>query len=152
LVREILEEQRAISGSQTVFLCGRVDYEERSPLLPASGHMPALFCWMGNVTAQLFTAEGTYITLGDRDNDRNRWSTVHGCLGALSLLILEPKVIDRLIIYTDGLDAIEQELAHLSEHELQARTQQLLQSPTNDDMTVLDLQWLHTPVEKECVP
>jgi hypothetical protein len=50
---EILEEQRDQYGSAAVFFCGRVDYR-RSPATPkGADSLPALFCWMGNVTARI---------------------------------------------------------------------------------------------------
>ena len=58
LVREVLEELRDAYGSETVFLCGRIDLDTQSTSLSAgdaSGASPVhlLVCWMGNVTAQL---------------------------------------------------------------------------------------------------
>ena len=58
LVREVLEDLRDTYGSETVFLCGRVDLDARSNAAraeEAGGLCSAqlLVCWMGNVTAQL---------------------------------------------------------------------------------------------------
>lgn len=139
LEREILEEQRNQYGSATVFFCGRVDY--------ASGHsrspqvLPALFCWMGNVSARVFSTPGVYHQLGDEDNDRNRWSTHFGQQGILTIRVSTLSRSEPLIIHTDGLNALGHQLAQLDDHQLQKRIWQLLQMPANDDMTVLDLRW-----------
>jgi hypothetical protein len=139
LEREILEEQRQQHGSATVFFCGRVDYAaglSRSPQL-----VPALFCWMGNVTARIFSTPGVYHQLGDLDNDRNRWSTLLGQQGILTIRVSTLSRSEPLIIHTDGLDLLGHQLSQLDDQQLQNRIWQLLQMPSNDDMTVLDLRW-----------
>lgn len=137
LMQEVLTEHREIHGSETVFFGGRVDYAKGFSSRPAS----AIFCWMGNVTAQLFVTAGTYTVLGDHGNDSHRWSTARGRRGRLAMLRLPLNVNGRMIIYTDGLDGIAKELGDLDDRALQARMHQLLQLPTNDDMTILALQW-----------
>lgn len=140
LEREILEEQRNQHGSATVFFCGRIDYasagQPRSPQV-----IPALFCWMGNVTARVFATPGVCQQLGDQDNDRNRWSTLLGQQGILTIRVSALSRSEPLVIHTDGLDALGHQLAQLDDPQLQTRIWQLLQMPSNDDMTVLDLRW-----------
>ena len=140
LEREILEEQRNRHGSSTVFFGGRVDYgtstATRSPQI-----LPALFCWMGNVTARVFSTPGVCQQLGDQENDRNRWSTLFGQEGILTIRVSALSRSEPLIIHTDGLDALGHQLAQLDDQQLQTRIWQLLQLPSNDDMTVLDLRW-----------
>ncbi len=148
LVREVLEELRSTYGSETVFLCGRIDSVERPRLRSQSHCVRALFCWMGNVTARLFITGDQHIDMGDKGNDFNRWSTVRGRHGNIQIKVFTFDTIGRLIVHTDGLDSIGGELADLSDVELQIRAQQLLALPTNDDMTVLDLQWLKTSFQK----
>jgi len=138
LEREIIEEQRDHYGSATVFFGGRIDYavEDESP----AGTMQTLFCWMGNITALAYI-ESTYQRLGDWQNDRNRWSTLRGLQGDFTTYMTVLNRADPLIIYTDGLEKLSDELTTLDENQLQERIQQLLQQPTNDDMTFLELCW-----------
>ena len=144
VVRKIVQQGRQTRGSETVFLGGRIDYDPRASS-GTSSQARVLFCWMGNVTAYLFTPTHKPMTLGDQNNDTNRWSTLHGCCGSLTLVSFLFDGLDRLIIHTDGLDTVGQALAHLDDDEVEERIQQLLRLPKNDDMTVLDLQWMNTP-------
>jgi hypothetical protein len=140
LEREILEEQRNQHGSATVFFCGRVDYAP-SVLARSAKIVPALFCWMGNVTARIFSTPGVCQQLGDQDNDRNRWSTLFGQQGILTIRVSALNRSEPLIVHTDGLDPLGHQLAQLDDQQLQNRIWQLLQMPSNDDMTMLDLRW-----------
>ena len=143
LLREVLEEQRDQHGSETVFFGGRIDYgstfsdQRKRPV-------QAIFCWMGNVSAHIFMASNKYMLEGNEqgpESDKNRWSTLRGPRGELSVLTMVFDMVDRLIIHTDGLDPMSKELATLDDEALQAKAHELLRSPTNDDMTMLDLQW-----------
>jgi hypothetical protein len=140
LVQEVLGELRETYGSETVFLCGRIDIV--GDLQPATQpqKVQALFCWMGNVTARLFLTANRHIAVGDRNNDSPRWSTVQGPKGLLRTQIFALDTFERLLIHTDGLDTLEEELAILDEAALQARIEYLRSLPRNDDMTILDLQ------------
>ncbi|SRR5579883_428359 len=142
LLRSILEELRDTHGSQTVFFCGRVDYSPGDDFLETSSSgARALFYWMGNVTAYLFTGAGLHYTLGDANNDTNRWSTKKGAQGAPAARVLTLDKLDRLLIFTDGLSASEAEHRLLHASDIQAYTQELLSQPTADDMTILELRW-----------
>lgn len=143
LVREVLEELRNTYGSETVFLCGRIDYGGWSIKLGESPPMRALFCWMGNVTARLFLASDQFIKLGGEDENGSRWSTVHGCRGPITTWSLALTTIDRLVIHTDGLDALGESLVAFSDEEWQVQAERLRQQPKSDDMTALELLWLH---------
>lgn len=149
LVREVLEELRSTYGSETVFLSGRIDSVEPSLPLSESHRVKVLFCWMGNVTARLFLTTGRCIDIGDAGNDYNRWSTARGRHGILRTQIFTFDTVERLIVHTDGLDTIGEELSDLSDADLEMQARQLLTLPTNDDMTVLDLQWIRINAEKE---
>lgn len=142
LLRHVLDEQRNTYGSEAVFFAGRIDYGTPSYWEPQSRQ--GLFCWMGNIAAQVFVSPGKSTLLGDsgqHDSDRNRWSTKRGPLGMLGASTMNFEMVERLIISTDGLYAISSELASLDDSMLRARIKELSQLPVNDDMTLLDLQW-----------
>lgn len=159
LVREVLEELRTTHGSETVFFCGRIDTIASLPLQntkerslfarPKRPRFNAFFFWMGNVSARLYLPDQPFLELSDSQNDSNRWSTVHGRRGSVAFQTLTFDSIDRLLIYTDGLAAIGDTLADLNDDALQEQARTLLLSPTSDDMTVLDIQWLHATSTKE---
>lgn len=140
---EILEEQRDQYGSATVFFCGRVDYLCSPATRKDAASLQALFCWMGNVTARAFLSPSIHVNqrLGDKGNDRNRWSTRLGQQGRLSMRTCELSRTQPLIIHTDGLDELEYQLAHQDDDQLQMQIQRLLRLPANDDMTLLELRW-----------
>jgi hypothetical protein len=142
LVREVLEELRETYGSEAVFLCGRIDLVGEQQSATQSRKARALFCWMGNVTARLFFPPNRYVDLGDKSNDSSRWSTVKGGKGSLKARILVLDTLERLLIHTDGLDTLDEELSFLDDAELQLGIENLRCQPGNDDMTMLDLQWL----------
>jgi hypothetical protein len=162
LVREVLEELRDTYGSETVFLCGRIDIVAASAGMEYVDNGPhsvqMLVCWMGNVTAQLLaetdgrprvgTRAGTSpaptglcVTLGGDDDRVARWSTLQGARGPVTIWKDHLSTIDRLIVHTDGLDATASPLHKLDDNAWQAQTQLSLLPPSNDDMTVLELRW-----------
>lgn len=137
LEQEILAEQRDKHGSATVFFCGRIDYA----LSDFAQAVPVLFCWMGNVSARVFSLPNVCEQLGDQDNDRNRWSTRLGQQGVLTTRISMLNRHEPLVIYTDGLAALGPQLTQFNDQQLQNRIWQLLPMPGSDDMTVLEFRW-----------
>ncbi len=149
LVREVLEDLRDNYGSETVFLCGRIDRVRKGSQANPAYRIHALFCWMGNVSACLVSGSDRQFSLGDQSNDHNRWSTARGCRGKVSSRVFALNTLESLLVHSDGLDSIGEELANLGDCELQARIQQLLHLPTNDDMTMLEVRWPDSILEKE---
>jgi hypothetical protein len=149
LVREVLEELRDTYGSETVFLCGRID-QTPSTLLhadeayPDGAHLTQLMIfWMGNVTAQLFTSQDHYLMLGMDHDATARWSTLLGARGPIAVRNMHLPIIERLIVHTDGLDSISPSLSAMDDAAWQSQVRQLLLLPRSDDMTALDIRWLH---------
>lgn len=143
LAREVMEELRDEYGSETVFLCGRIDVSQHSH--PAQ----AVFCWMGNVAARLTTAPHTEIILGHTSDRSGRWSTVQGRKGKVGIWHATLPMLERLIVYTDGLDSIGKNLAQLTDEQWHAQTQHLLSLAANDDMTALEIHWQQNLTEGE---
>lgn len=134
MVREVLEELRGEYGSEAVFFAGRID---RTPGAPA---VRAVFCWMGNISAYLFTSatEGMYIR---PDDDGVRWSTGRGLRGEPKVRVITLDGLERLLVHTDGCDTLSEEIAFLEDGELLERCEALLAAPASDDMTMLDIRW-----------
>jgi hypothetical protein len=144
LEQEILVEQRDQHGSATVFFGGRVEYAPSRRPRRFEQTLPALLCWMGNVTARVWAARKPCEPLGDGHNDRNRWSTRFGQQGQLTVRVSALNSSEPLVVYTDGLASLGPQLALLDDHQLQQRMWEQLALPASDDMTVLELHWAQT--------
>ena len=141
LVREVLEETRADYGSETVFLACRIDLlraERQDDQVVQPANM--LMCWMGNVSAQIFTAPDMFTSFNLPGDDRNRWSTVRGLRGSVAIRFLHIKDFHRLVVYTDGLADVGEQIWQMDDTELCEHARNTLAMPSNDDMTVLDIQ------------
>lgn len=134
MVREVLEDLRRQYGSETVFFAGRIDRAAGTP------GVRALLCWMGNISAYLFTSamEGAYLRPAD---DAVRWSTARGVRGDPEVRLFTLSHLERLLVHTDGCDTLSEEIAFLSNGELRERCETILALPVNDDMTMLDIHW-----------
>ncbi len=142
LVREVLEELRATQGSETVFLCGRINRAYRSRPTDKPQTVEIFLCWMGNVTAHLFVTNENCIILGGEDDSVGGWSTGRGPRGKLHTWHTGLTTLDQLIIHTDGLNRIQRQLPELDNEALQRLARRLLSLPQNDDMSALILQWI----------
>jgi hypothetical protein len=144
LVREVMEETRATYGSETVFLACRIDLgapEMRAAQVLQPARM--FMCWMGNVAAQIFTAPDRAQPFNLPGDDHQRWSTARGICGNVAIRALQIKDLHRFIVYTDGFAGKGTQIWQMTDTQLQASARDLLALPTNDDMTVLDIQWSH---------
>jgi hypothetical protein len=149
LVREVLEELRDTYGSETVFLGGQISVGPWATQLKKSSPQEAFFCWMGNVTARLFVTADQSMLLGGEETDASGWSTVRGLCGPLTIQQIGLTTLHRLVVHTDGLDALDATLADLDDQALQTHARQLRQLPASDDMTVLNLQWIAQNTEEK---
>jgi hypothetical protein len=140
LVREVLEELRDTYGGETVFLAGRLLLPKPSTVTNEQC-VDALICWMGNVTLRYQSAGGDWMT-PHADDDSARWSTLRGPRGVVNVRRLSLATPLRLIIHSDGADALSPEIARLGDDDLQTRAAALLATPTSDDVTILDLDWM----------
>ncbi len=143
MLRGFLENLRDMHGSQTVFCGGRIDdLRPAEAAGQAKDGLRAVFYWMGNITAHVFTG-GQRQTLSDAQDDASRWSTKQGAQGVPAAKVLALGALDRLLLYTDGLSASSEEQTFLNSSDTLISPQDLLTRPAGDDVTVLDLRW-HT--------
>jgi hypothetical protein len=142
LVGEVLMELREGHGSEAVFVAGRVERALGADAGADALRARALLCWMGNVSAWLYTAAGDAVPLGQSGDDRDRWSTLRGPRGRLALRTLALPTLRRLIVHTDGLDGIGPAIARLDDAALGSEADRLLGLPTGDDAAVLDIAWV----------
>lgn len=143
MLREVLEQKRGL-GSEATFVCGRID-------LPGStlpqGRL--LLAWMGDSRLR-FWGPGAERSaeLGGDFHTEQRWSTARGPVngrphvwaGPLTGGDGEPGVA-RLLAYSDGLSLLDDEQEPLTDIALQDLIAAAGESPTSDDVSVLEV-WL----------
>jgi hypothetical protein len=135
MVLDVLERKRG-QGSETMFVCGLLNLPDRKN---KSGSIA--LAWMGDTRLQLWNGEDQKTRLLKASWDTNqRWSS-HGGLkgGAPGTYLTNFEEIDRVIGYSDGLVSVEQKLSQAHEGDLDSLIQKLLQSPTSDDVSLIDL-------------
>ncbi|MEO7003320.1 MAG: hypothetical protein ABI274_16180 [Ktedonobacterales bacterium] len=148
IVREALDDLRRDYGSETVFFAGRVDrfasndrgMAEREAEAEPTWRSQALLCWMGNVSAQVYSQSGEALPLPAMDDDRRRWSTGRGVRGEVEAHIYSLDALSRILIHTDGANPFSAQLAQFDDETLQREALRLLTLPSNDDITILDIQ------------
>ncbi len=100
-------KNRERHGSHTVFFCGYVDCR-------AGG--ASLFAWMGNVHGQVFGKDGQgLLDTSTMADDRVRWTTKHGCLGTPNLKYIPTDMIGRVLVFSDGLEKIAEQLTGIGD-------------------------------------
>lgn len=147
ILREVLLQKRE-GGSQTTFICGRVWFEPDSP---ENGRV--YLAWMGDSKLRLWDADGecSHI-LGGQFITQERWSTKVGPIGTLHSCSLPLSPLARLIAYSDGLDLLDEQTVVPDTQTLNNLIYQAVQSPTSDDITLLDLQFHHTVPSRVVAP
>ncbi|MFN8419723.1 MAG: PP2C family serine/threonine-protein phosphatase [Anaerolineae bacterium] len=149
MVRDALERKREV-GSETMFLGGIVDFAE--------GMFYA--CWMGDLRLWLWDSKAKSIPFDGLWETKLRWSTRYGAKnGKPHVLILSLKGIARITAHTDGLgsrtpgleDILANVLAGNSLHKLNSLASDLMESPTSDDVAVLDIA-LDSTADSRAVP
>lgn len=135
MVQSALEGIRTNHGSESVFVCGHVGLEDGVPYL-------VLF-WMGDVRFRLFSREGKEVSTGAEWKNSERWSTKYGLKGRSTpncwVGSLHDNDICRVMVYSDGVSTIESIIHELSSAEMHYKTQQLLVSPSSDDISFIDI-------------
>jgi hypothetical protein len=79
------------------------------------------------------------VTLGGEDDKVARWSTLRGSRGSVTIWKRHLATLDRILVYTDGVDDIVKPLYKLDEEAWQAQVQRLQKQSGNDDMTILEI-------------
>ncbi|MCM3006638.1 hypothetical protein [Priestia koreensis] len=136
LLKEVLEDKRE-QGSETMFVCGRIDFINDKPhlFLGWSGDLRIRF-WNNKKEVEVITPSLRQI--------HQRWSTKKGIppddLHVLSLDILQTS-ISELMIYTDGLAILDPCNATPSLRKLYRYMQETFLSPESDDLSFLNIVW-----------
>ncbi len=140
LFREVLEEKRTL-GSQSTFVCGRVDLPD--PSCPG-GRL--VLAWLGDSRLRVWRADGKALDLGDTFHTEDRWATNRGVLGDsvhayVGSLEGEGQPIARLLLYSDGLASLDDTSIGLSDLAMQTLIDETWSTPASDDVSYLEV-WL----------
>jgi hypothetical protein len=130
MVRDVLEKKRGL-GSESTFVAGVLDSRIRK----------LGFVWMGDSRLRLWTAKGEMTEkLDDTFHTRERWSSHRGLIGELHGYAGSLKQIRRIAAYSDGLAGVERQMsAFVTEEEMTKLIAQTEQSPTSDDVSLLEI-------------
>ena len=139
LVRRALENLREY-GSETVFLSGRIDFAPFNTLTP---DLLTIF-WLGDVQIHLYNHQGTVYQVTEKWVNSERWSTKFGIKGTdrVNIFIGELNNIERVIVHSDGISSLREQLYTLSKRPetLRMGVEQLRNSPTSDDISLLTIR------------
>ncbi|AMA71853.1 MULTISPECIES: hypothetical protein [Aneurinibacillus] len=139
LLRDVLEEKRR-NGSETMFVCGRVDILEEW-----SNQAHVFLAWSGDLRIRLWDGwtEITHCS-GFSVNTQQRWSTKNGLIhGGVNVMTSREvnRPLDRLTLYSDGFFVLDSLDVLPSTDRLQEMMCQSFSSPTSDDISFLDVAW-----------
>lgn len=129
VVRDVLEQQRSY-GSETMFVCGRVDWSGRSPARVG-------LAWLGDARLRVIFGAGVLRDFTGRTSDR--WSTSRGPRGSVRTWVGEDADVRRIIACTDGLVPELDAAVELGDAALDARLLTLAGRPASDDMALVDI-------------
>ena len=142
LQREVLEQKRQM-GSETTFVCGRIDVP--------SAEFPdgqVFLAWMGDSRLRFWGPDGERTDeLGDTFRTFERWSTKRGPVEGQPHVFVGPilergrRRITRLLAYSDGLAALDRYSQPLSNFALQDLIDHAGELPASDDISLLEI-WL----------
>ncbi|MCY9692047.1 protein phosphatase 2C domain-containing protein [Paenibacillus alginolyticus] len=140
VLNEVLEEKRVL-GSETTFVCGRID-------LPDSSHPNGkiMLAWLGDSRLQIWDSEKELNVLGETFISSERWSTKRGCIGHEPHVLIRPLItpsnqINRIVAYSDGLTILD-DLPHILDNELlQVQIIKAAMNPTSDDISLFEVGW-----------
>lgn len=148
IVKEVLNEKRETTGSESTFICGRIDLSsEQFP----EGRVVIL--WLGDSYGKLWKGEDNVIP-EDKFITTERWSTKLGLVEDSPHIYCSPLKIDgeiiadRLIVSSDGIPKIELDGYILQDARLSNMIDNLHHSPSSDDISYLEI-WISKSVPKE---
>lgn len=140
LFRDVLEQKRR-SGSETTFVCGRLD-------LPRMKFPEGFLrlAWMGDTRLRLWESSKRCLCDFGKFRTEQRWSTLKG------LVFGEPQVycapflknnVPRFSLieaYTDGLDVLDRFKRPATNRQIRVMVNKLYSSPTSDDISYLGIR------------
>ncbi|MDQ0243745.1 serine/threonine protein phosphatase PrpC [Bacillus fengqiuensis] len=138
--REVLEEKRE-HGSETTYICGRIDISH-----DPSRENRLLLAWQGDSRLRMWGEEGeqTHL-LGNRFLTKQRWSTSKGPVGGEPNVFVtrlsNDGVLNKLLIYTDGLSELDRLSYSPTSEKLHDHIQLANEKPGSDDLSLMEIGW-----------
>lgn len=133
LIQQALEQQRAY-GSEAIFAAARIDH----PGLVITDGLLSVF-WMGDTRLRVIGGEGNLLDLDGSWENANRWSTTQGVRGTLSAWMQPLTGIGRIVAFTDGLSAHQDDLLNYSDDRLDREIHMGGRLPSSDDVAFVDV-------------
>lgn len=144
MLRGILEQKR-LYGSETMFVCGRVD-------LPCEEFIDGriILAWMGDSRLRVWR-HSTPIKLPDTFTTEQRWSSRRGAVGGMPNVLITTlwengDLLNQIVSYSDGLAVLDAYSEMPSTSSLRSLINQTAQSHDSDDISFLRLS-LRLPLE-----
>lgn len=151
MLRDVLEQKRRY-GSESTFIGGRLD---RPGALFPQGRF--LLTWMGDSRIRLWGTSGDRTSqLRGAFSAEQRWSSRRGLVGGMPQLAVGPLSDDqgtliRVVAYSDGLAALDQQSRLPSNAALQEIISQASNTPASDDVCYLEL-WVGDASDQVLTP
>lgn len=139
LLRDVLEDKKRI-GSETMFICGRVDV--------FNGIHPyhrIWLTWHGDVRLRLWQhGQESGEFLGGSNSTRQRWSAARGLIGGRACTWqqqVEGRIPSRLLVYTDGFSDLDDRQDPPKDEQLRRKLEHTNGEWLGDDASFLDIIW-----------
>lgn len=134
LMRGAMENLRDEEGSETLFVCGRIEASQ-------SGPPQVLLLFAGDLFAQVRDRQGQPLETGFERINANRWSTRRGMRGQVAVWMSEAGCPPaHLLFFSDGLAHSAAQVASLDDWALQEAILQSALLINSDDICVLDIR------------
>jgi len=129
---QVLEEKRAM-GSETMFTAALFDRTYGRVVLAS----------LGDMRTRVWSATGREITvsLGEKTDSSQRWSTLMGPKGQPHVKILDLRSISSLVLYSDGLASMDDSSVNTISNAILSRAiQQTFLDPKSDDVSFFEIR------------
>lgn len=148
MLRDVLEKKRG-SGSETTFVCGCVSLPDAA--FPRGW---LLLAWMGDSRLRVWDGNREiFQEYASTFKTMQRWSSSRGAVGGEPHVYASPLMdengkpgVQRLLAYSDGLASLDKDDLRMVNSQLQGVINRLWDSPSSDDVSLLDL-WLDASPE-----
>lgn len=128
MLAEVLEQKRQL-GSESMFVAGKADLGEGRLLLT----------WLGDMRCRIWNGEQE-LAVGGLFRTEDRWSSRRGPVaGPPQIFLAELGDLSRVVVYSDGLAALDSLPQPPSDDELHKAIEDSRKSPTSDDISFLDV-------------
>lgn len=139
LLKDVLEEKRK-NGSETMFVCGRIDIENH-----ITNKANIFLAWAGDIRIRFWKNDKEIQPQITKElNTNERWSSKQGLipkeLKGFSAADADDW-INRIAVYSDGFASIDSLPVIPGKERLQRLMRKSHEMPTSDDLSFIDISW-----------